>query len=61
MSSTILLRDAVGDEFKTSNSSVITSVIEMMKRTLNGKVKEVEEKSAFEEKGARSEGTEKVL
>ena len=43
MSSTILLRDSAGNEFKTSNSSVITSVIDEMKRTLDGKVKEVEE------------------
>jgi len=43
LSSVILLRDAAGNEFKTSNSSVITSVIDEMKRTLDGKVKEVEE------------------
>ena len=43
MSSTILLRDSAGNEFKTSNSSVISSVIDEMKRTLDGKVKEVEE------------------
>ena len=43
LSSVILLRDAAGHEFKTSNSSVITSVIDEMKRTLDGKVKEVEE------------------
>ena len=43
LSSVILLRDAVGNEFKTSNSSVVTSVIDEMKRTLDGKVKEVEE------------------
>jgi len=39
----ILLRDAAGNEFKTSNSTVITSVIDEMKRTLDVKVKEVEE------------------
>jgi hypothetical protein len=39
----ILLRDAAGNEFKTSNSSVITSVIDEMKRTLEAKVREVEE------------------
>jgi hypothetical protein len=43
LSSVIMLRDAAGNEFKTSNSSVITSVIDEMKRTLDGKVKEVEE------------------
>jgi hypothetical protein len=39
MSSTILLKDSAGNEFKTSNSSVIDEI----KRTLDGKVKEVEE------------------
>ena len=43
LSSVILLRDAAGNEFKTSNSSVITSVIDEMKRTLEAKVKEVED------------------
>ena len=43
LSSVILLRDAAWNEFKTSNSSVITSVIDEMKRTLDGKVKDVEE------------------
>ena len=43
LSSVILLRDAAGNEFKTSNSSVITSVIDEMKRTLDVKVKDVEE------------------
>ena len=43
LSSVILLRDAAGNEFKTSNSSVISSVIDEMKRTLEAKVKEVEE------------------
>ena len=42
LSSTILLRDASGNEFKTSNSAVITSVIDEMKRTLDSKVREVE-------------------
>ena len=32
-SSVIQLRDAAGNEFKASNSSVITSVIDEMKRT----------------------------
>ena len=43
LSSVILLRDAAGNEFKTSNSSVITSVIDEMKRTLEAKIREVEE------------------
>jgi len=43
LSSVILLRDAAGNEFKTSNSTVISSVIDEMKRTLDVKVKEVEE------------------
>ena len=42
MSSTILLRDAAGNEFRTSNSAVITTVIDEMKRTLDVKVREVE-------------------
>jgi hypothetical protein len=43
LSSVILLKDANGNEFKTSNSAVITSVIDEMKRTLDVKVREVEE------------------
>ncbi len=43
LSSTILLKDGAGNEFRTSNSTVITSVIDEMKRTLDVKVKEVEE------------------
>ena len=43
LSSVILLRDAAGNEFKTSNSGVITSVIDEMKKTLDGKVREVEQ------------------
>jgi hypothetical protein len=43
LSSVVMLKDAGGNEFKTSNSAVITSVIEEMKRTLDAKVKEVEE------------------
>ena len=42
MSSTILLKDAAGNEFRTSNSAVITTVIDEMKRTLDVKVREVE-------------------
>jgi hypothetical protein len=43
MSSVISLRDANGNEFKTSNSAVISSVIDEMKRTLDTKVRDVEE------------------
>ncbi len=43
LSSVIMLKDANGNEFKTSNSAVITSVIDEMKRTLDVKVREVEE------------------
>jgi len=42
LSSVILLRDGAGNEFKTSNSSVITSVIDEMKKMLDLKIKEVE-------------------
>ena len=43
LSSVISLRDANGNEFKTSNSAVINSVIDEMKRTLDTKVHDVEE------------------
>ena len=43
LSSVILLRDGAGNDFKTSNSSVITSVIDEMKKTLDLKVREVEQ------------------
>jgi hypothetical protein len=43
LSSIILLRDAAGNEFKTSNSAVISSVLDEMKRTLDTKVREVEQ------------------
>ena len=43
LSSVISLRDSNGNEFKTSNSAVITSVIDEMKRTLDVKVRDVEE------------------
>jgi hypothetical protein len=47
MSSTILLRDSAGNEFKTSNSSVITTVIDAMKQILDMKVREVETQINF--------------
>ena len=43
LSSSIQLRDAAGNEFRTSNSAVINTVIDEMKRTLDSKVREVEE------------------
>jgi len=43
LSSVISLKDANGNEFKTSNSAVISSVIDEMKRTLDAKVRDVEE------------------
>ena len=43
LSSTILLKDGAGNEFRTANSTVISSVIDEMKRTLDVKVREVEE------------------
>ena len=43
LSSSIQLRDAAGNEFRTSNSAVINTVIDEMKRTLDTKVREVED------------------
>ena len=43
LNSTIHLRDGAGNEFKTSNSAVISTIIEEMKHTLDIKVREVEE------------------
>ena len=43
LSSSIQLRDATGNEFRTSNSTVINTVIDEMKHTLDTKVREVEE------------------
>lgn len=42
MSSVVSLRDANGNEFKTSNSAVFSAVVDEMKRTLDDKVREVE-------------------
>jgi len=47
LSSVISLRDANGNEFKTSNSAVITGVVDVMKRTLDVKILEVEQKITF--------------
>ena len=43
LSSVVSLKDANGNEFKTSNSAVISSVIDEMKRTLDVKIRDVEE------------------
>ena len=43
LSSVVSLKDANGNEFKTSNSAVISSVIDEMKRTLDVKIHDVEE------------------
>ena len=42
LSSVVALRDANGNEFKTSNSAVVTTVIDEMKRTLDIKIRDVE-------------------
>ncbi len=42
LSSVVALRDANGNEFKTSNSAVVTSVIDEMKRTLDIKIHDAE-------------------
>ena len=47
MSSAIALRDAAGNEFKTSNSAVISAVIETMKNILDGKIEDVQEQISF--------------
>ena len=47
MSSAIALRDAAGNEFKTSNSAVITAVIDTMKNILDGKIQDVQEQISF--------------
>jgi len=47
MSSSIALKDAAGNEFKTSNSAVISAVIDEMKRILDQKVRDIEEQINF--------------
>lgn len=47
MGETIFLRDASGKEFKTSNTPVVSAVMEEIKSTLDEKVKEVEEQIKF--------------
>jgi hypothetical protein len=43
LSSMILRWDTNNNEFKISNSAVITAVIEIMKNILNGKIEDVQE------------------
>ena len=45
--SKIILRDAAGNEFKTSNPAVITAMIEEMKWSPNAKLREVESQISF--------------
>jgi hypothetical protein len=47
MGATIFLRDASGKEFKTSNTPVVSAVMEEIKTTLDEKVREVEEQIRF--------------
>jgi hypothetical protein len=47
MGATIFLRDASGKEFKTSNTPVVSAVMEEIKTTLDEKVREVEEQIKF--------------
>ena len=47
MGATIFLRDASGKEFKTSNTPVVSAVMEEIKTTLDGKIKEVEAQIKF--------------
>jgi ribosomal protein S4E len=47
LSSTIHLRDGSGNEFKTSNSAVICTVIDEMKRILDLKVRDIEDQINF--------------
>jgi hypothetical protein len=39
----MFLRDASGKEFKTSNTPVVSAIIEEIKSTLDSKIKDVEE------------------
>ena len=47
LSSVVALRDANGNEFKTSNSAVVAAVVEEIRKTLDGKIAEVEQKITF--------------
>lgn len=47
MGATVFLRDASGKEFKTSNTPVVSAVMEEIKSTLDEKIKEVEDLIKF--------------
>jgi hypothetical protein len=47
MGATVFLRDASGKEFKTSNTPVVSAVMDEIKSTLDQKIKEVEDLIKF--------------
>ncbi|WP_163713744.1 hypothetical protein [Mangrovibacterium lignilyticum] len=47
MGATVFLRDASGKEFKTSNTPVVSAVMDEIKSTLDEKIKEVENQIKF--------------
>ena len=47
MGATVFLRDASGKEFKTSNTPVVSAVMDEIKSTLDERIKEVEELIKF--------------
>ena len=47
MGATVFLRDASGKEFKTSNTPVVSKVMDEIKTTLDEKIREVEEQIKF--------------
>lgn len=47
MGATVFLRDASGKEFKTSNTPVVSAVMDEIKTTLDEKIKEVENQIKF--------------
>lgn len=47
LSSVVALRDANGNEFKTSNSAVVAAVVDEIRNTLDAKIAEVEQKIVF--------------
>ena len=47
LGATVFLRDASGKEFKTSNTPVVSAVMEEIKTTLDERIKEVETQIKF--------------
>ncbi len=47
LGATVFLRDSSGKEFKTSNTPVVSAVIDEIKTTLDEKIKEVEGQIKF--------------